>query len=161
MVTLYVCLLTLVPFELADTCQSYRNQIYVASWLHLHQSLSQLSSNYSWHFSRDVAGHKKNKYLSILLHSIWSINCYFFQMLNKTSVVRALNTDQCYHIKTSLNNFTDAWKKQNFSLCPFLKVWQLNLILAIQDPMEGCHIEKCFFNTLLMRKHDFWPFQWF
>ena len=42
-----------------------------------------------------------------------------------------------------------------------LKVWQLTLILAKQDPVEGGHIEKRLFTTLLMRKHDFWPFHWF
>ena len=42
-----------------------------------------------------------------------------------------------------------------------LKVWQLTLILAKQDPVEGGHIEKWLFYTLLMRKHDFWPFHWF
>ena len=43
-----------------------------------------------------------------------------------------------------------------------LKVWQLTLISAKQDPLEGGQIEKKgFFNTLLMRKYDFWPVQWF
>ena len=42
-----------------------------------------------------------------------------------------------------------------------LKVWQLTLILAKQDPLGRGHIEKWLFYTLLMRKHDFWPFHWF
>ena len=42
-----------------------------------------------------------------------------------------------------------------------LKVWQLTLILAKQDPVEGGHIEKRLLYTLLMRKHDFWPFHLF
>ena len=42
-----------------------------------------------------------------------------------------------------------------------LKVWQLTLILAKTRPHGGGPIEKGFFNTLLMRKHDFWPVQWF
>ena len=32
---------------------------------------------------------------------------------------------------------------------------------AKQDPMGRGHIEKWLFYTLLMRKHDFWPFHWF
>ena len=43
-----------------------------------------------------------------------------------------------------------------------LKVWQLTLILAKQDPLGRDQIEKKgFFNTLLMRKHHFWHVQWF
>ena len=42
-----------------------------------------------------------------------------------------------------------------------LKVWQLTLILAKQDPLGRGHIENGLFYTLLMRKHDFWPFHWF
>ena len=42
-----------------------------------------------------------------------------------------------------------------------LKVWQLTLIFAKEDPLVGSGIEKSFFNTLLMRKYDFWPVQWF
>ena len=42
-----------------------------------------------------------------------------------------------------------------------LKVWQLSLILAKQDPLGGSWIEKSFFNPLLMRKHDFWQVQWY
>ena len=43
-----------------------------------------------------------------------------------------------------------------------LKVWQLTLILAKQDPLGGGWIEKKgFFNPLLMRKHDFWHVQWY
>ena len=45
--------------------------------------------------------------------------------------------------------------KKLFSMS-ILKVWQLTLILAKQDPVEGGHIEKRLFYTLLMRKHDFW-----
>ena len=49
------------------------------------------------------------------------------------------------------------------SLCPFwrfdnwLLFWQNKTPLP---PLGGLHIEKkVFFNTLLMKKHDFWPFQ--
>ena len=42
-----------------------------------------------------------------------------------------------------------------------LKVWQLTLILAKQDPLGGGWIEKRLFNPLLMRKYDFWHVQWF
>ena len=43
-----------------------------------------------------------------------------------------------------------------------LKVWQLTLTLAKQDPLGRDQIEKKgFFNTLLMRKHHFWHVQWF
>ena len=41
-----------------------------------------------------------------------------------------------------------------------LKVWQLTLTLAKQDPLGEVGEKKGFFNTLLMRKYDFWPVQW-
>ena len=43
-----------------------------------------------------------------------------------------------------------------------LKVWQLTLILAKLDPLGRGQIEKKgFYNTLLIRKHDFWYVQCF
>ena len=53
------------------------------------------------------------------------------------------------------------WGLKKLLSMSILKVWQLTLILAKQDPVEGGHIEKWLFYTLLMRKHDFWPFHWF
>ena len=43
-----------------------------------------------------------------------------------------------------------------------LKVWQLTLIFGKTRPPGGrLDRKKCFFNPLLMRKHDFWHVQWF
>ena len=41
-----------------------------------------------------------------------------------------------------------------------LKVWQLTLILVKNDPGGEVIQRKRLFYILLMRKHDFWPFQW-
>ena len=51
--------------------------------------------------------------------------------------------------------------KEKLLSMSILKVWQLTLILAKQDPLGGGCITKRLFNTLLMRKHDFWPVEWF
>ena len=64
---------------------------------------------------------------------------------------------QCF-----LNGQKWGVKKQKLLSMSILKVWQLTLILAKQDPLGKGHIEKKgFSNTLLMRKHDFWPVQCF
>ena len=53
------------------------------------------------------------------------------------------------------------WGLKKLLSMSILKVWQLTLILAKQDSLGRGHIEKKLFYTLLMRKHDFWPFHWF
>ena len=42
-----------------------------------------------------------------------------------------------------------------------LKVWQLTLIQQNKTPWGEVIQKKRLFYTLLMRKHDFWPFHWF
>ena len=65
-----------------------------------------------------------------------------------------------WHVQWFLNG--QKWGvKKSISVWPFWRFDNWLFILAKQDPLgRGC-IKKCFFNPLLMRKHDFWHVQWF
>ena len=45
------------------------------------------------------------KYLFVAMHNVWFFSGNILQLLNETSIVRALVTYQCYYIQPSLINF--------------------------------------------------------
>ena len=56
------------------------------------------------------------------------------------------------------------WSNMGFkkaSLYVYFEGLTTNSYSAKQDSLGRDHIEKRLFYTLLMRKHDFWPFHWF
>ena len=65
-----------------------------------------------------------------------------------------------WHVQRFLNGQKWGVKKKHLSMS-ILKVWQLTLIWQNKTPGGSWIEKKGIFNSLLMRKHDFWHVQWF
>ena len=126
-----------------------------------------------WHVQWFLNGQKWGVKKSISLWPFWRFDNWLFILAKQDPVGRGQIVKKCFfnpllvrkhdfwHALWFLNG--QKWGVTKKHLCmTILKVWQLTLIFGKTRPPGGrSDRKKCFFNPLLMRKHDFWHVQWF